>query len=333
MTDPAYDPVRDGWPICVSRSVRSPLVEASRIYLHQVERQLKGRPVASKANVPIWLPTVNKQSDDGMYRSNEDVEQITMFVVDSDNGVCIDILKMLGENEDYSLLRFGHTSHSSTASRIKARIIFPLLEPVPARRWQIFWDAATRWVETFGVTNDPSTKNPSRVWFAPAFDPAHEEDYDWWFKYGREAPAGARTCSGGRDYMKYPLLDPAWVIRAFPAPKVEAPRAKPQRFVAPARAGSPLERARASAERLLAYRVDALLSVPQGGGQSDYTYVTGRKIGQAFNMGLIYSPDQWIRQIVESAVSVGLSESRAKDSAERGFIKGQTEVWEELLNG
>lgn len=334
MPDDAYDPVRDGWPICVSRSVRSPVVEQSRIFLHQVERQLKGRPVKDKANIPIWLATVNKPRDDGrLHRQNEDVEQITMFVVDSDTGVDLDTLKRLGENSHYSLLRFGHTSHSSTTDKIKARIIFPLLEPVPARRWEIFWAAATRWVETFGVKNDTSTKNPARVWYAPAFEPGREDGYDWWFRYGREAPAGARTCSGGRDYMKYPLLDPAWVIRSFPAPPAPPPRAKAKPFVAPAQAGNPMDRARASAERLLAYRAAKLLSIPQGGGQSDYVYVTGRKIGQAFNMGLIFNPDQWIRQIVESAMAVGLSESRAKDSAERGYNVGQAEVWEELLDG
>jgi hypothetical protein len=334
VPDDAYDPVRDGWPICVGRSVRGTFVDQSRVFLNQVERQLRGRPVKDKSNVPIWLPTVNRRREDGLiHKSNEDVEQITMFVVDSDTGVDLNTLKRLGENDQYSLLRFGHTSHSSTADKIKARIIFPLLEPVPARRWEIFWASATRWVQTFGVENDKSTRNPARVWFAPAFEPGREDDYDWWFRYGREAPAGARTCSGGQALVKYPLLDPAWVIRTFPAPPAPPPKPKPQRFMAPAQAGNPVDRARASAERLLAHRVDALLSVPQGGGQSDYVYVTGRKIGQAYNMGLIFNPDQWIRQIVESAMAVGLSESRAVDSARRGFNKGQAELWEELLDG
>lgn len=328
-----WNPMKHGWPICVGATKDSPTVTQVSVTLWDLERMMMARQVKDKGQIPIWMPTRNFVRENGVtMRGDADIDLVTMFVVDSDGGASLDVLKRLGETAEYSVTRIGHTSHSSSAQKVKARVIFPLLEPVPARRWTSFWDAATRWVETFGVKNDPSTKNANRVWFRPAIRMGAADDYDWWLRYGKAPPSGSRTLDSPGCGVAIPLLDPAWIIRNFPpSPRPPAPAKPASRFRAPVQAEDPLSRMKASAERLLAYRVKQLAAMPQGAGQSNHAYATGFRIGAALSMGVNLDESLWVQRVIEAAMSVGLCEKRATGSVLNGIRNGTNKVWEDLI--
>lgn len=326
--DPPDDPHpgSGSWDICVVGSQYDQSVQPKRLYGWQVAAML-GRPMITsrKERVPLWMPVRVKPRDDGtLGKTNEDVESISMFVVDSDSGIELDVLRAFGTAEGYDLLRFGHTSYSHSATKTKARVVFPMVEPVPARRWLAVWEAGTRWAASCGVVNDKSTKNPSRLWYKPSAPSA--ADYHYWQTGGTKEPSGARLWNGQA------LLDPAWLIRTFPAPKVEKPRPRQRLALAPAALGRPEERERKIAVSWLNTKVTKLSAMAPGAGQSTFTYSCGRAVGQAVNGGYVYDASWWEQTFVETAVSVGLDEKRARDSFCRGLKKGQTEIWQDVID-
>lgn len=303
-------------------------VRPARLYGWQLQKMLtEATPTKDKTKAQAWMPIRVIPREDGSLRKNiEDVESISMMIFDSDTGVDLELLEFFGDSDDYRFLRFGHTSYSSTAKHPKARIIFPLVEPVEARRWPLVWGAATRWAKSCGIVNDPKTCNANRVWFAPAHDPDKKSDYYSWFGTGTKAPPGARLKDGRA------LLDPAWLIRTFPPPKIERAKPPPLYARAPAERGSTDDRAAKLAHSWLNAKLRKLGLMAPGSGQSTYTYACGRSVGQALNCGLIRESSSWEQLFVQSAMSVGLSESRARGSFANGFNKGQNEVWQEVLD-
>jgi hypothetical protein len=326
--DPPIDPFpgSGSWDVCVVGSCFDERVQPKRLYGWQVAKML-GEPIITsrKERVPLWLPVrVNQREDGTLGKTNEDVESISMFVVDSDSGIELDVLRALGATEDYDLLRFGHTSYSHSTSKTKGRVVFPMLEPVPARRWLAVWEAGTRWAASCGVVNDKATKNPSRLWYKPSAP--RTEDFHYWQTGGTKGPTGARLWNGQA------LLDPAWLIRTFPPPKVEKPRPRERLTQAYAALGRPEDRERAIASSWLNAKLTKLSVMAPGAGQSTYTYSCGRSVGQAVNGGYIYDSTRWEQLFVQAAISVGLSEKRARSSFCNGFNTGQTEVWQDVID-
>lgn len=325
--DPPVDPFpgSGSWDVCVVGSKFDKQVEAKRLYGWQVARMLAIPQITlRKDQVPLWMPIRVKPREDGtLGKRTEDVESISMFVVDSDSGIKLDVLMALGRTEDYDLLRFGHTSYSHTAAKTKGRVVFPLTEPVPVSRWEAVWEAGTRWAAACGVVNDPATKNPSRLWYNPSAPRA--EDFFYWRDGGTKEPSGARLWNGQA------LLDPAWLIRTYPKPAAKARRnAYPAR--APGGGASSEVRGAALARSWLNARLARLGQIPPGGGQSMYVYGFARKVAQAVTSGVVSDPDWWLEQCVWTAASVGLDEKRARGDISNGYKKGQAEVWQELID-
>jgi hypothetical protein len=303
-------------------------VRPARLYGWQLQKMLtEATPRRGKTRSQAWMPVrVRRRGDGSLGKELEDVESVSMMIFDSDTGVDLELLEFFGDASDYRLLRFGHTSYSSTVKHPKARIIFPLVEPVEARRWPLVWGAATRWAKSCGIINDPKTCNANRVWFAPTYDPDRKSDYYSWFGTGTKAPPSARIKDGRA------LLDPAWLIRMFPPPKPEKPKPSTLYARAPAERGSTADRAAKLAHTWLNSKLSKLRLMAPGDGQSTYTYSCGRSVGQALNCGLIHETSSWERLFVQAAMSVGLSENRARGSFANGLNKGQNEVWQEVLD-
>jgi hypothetical protein len=335
MTDPweaaGHDPPLDpfpgtgSWDICVVDSKFDKQVEAKRLYGWQVAKMLASPIITSrKERVPLWLPVrVNPREDGTLGKTDEDVESISMLVVDSDSGIELDVLRALGTAEGYDLLRFGHTSYSHSAAKTKGRVVFPLIEPVPARRWLAVWGAATRWAASCGVINDTTTKNPARLWYKPSAPRA--EDFHYWQTGGESAPNGARVWSDGRA-----LLDPAWLIRTFPEPKKEAVY-RPQPARPPSSEASIKARQQARGLSWLDASLRRMGQTPEG-HQSDYAFACGCEVANAECSGVIADAGWWIESFVQAAISVGLSEKRARGSVLNGYRKRQGQPWQRLID-
>lgn len=316
------------WDVCLVDNIFGTAVRPARLYGWQLQQMLtEATPRRGKTRSQAWMPVRVRQREDGsLGKTLEDVESVSMMIFDSDTGVDLELLEFFGDADNYRLLRFGHTSYSSTIKHPKARIIFPLVEPVEARRWPLVWGAATRWAKSCGIINDPQTCNANRVWFAPTYDPDRKSDYHSWFGFGTKAPPGART----KD--RCALLDPAWLIRMFPPPKPEKPKPPTLYARAPAERGSVGDRAAKLAHSWLNTRLSKLSSMAPGAGQSTYTYSCGRAVGSAFHSRLIPETDSWEQRFVQAAMSVGLPEKRARGSFANGLNKGQNEVWQEVFD-
>jgi hypothetical protein len=104
-----------------------------------------------------------------------------------------------------------HTSPSHRPEAPRARLVLPLVEPVPLDRWPEVWAAAERWAAAaLGLTVDPACKDAGRGWFLPRVWAREPERLDWfaagWAAEGRTlawrwliaehgSPADARTAA------------------------------------------------------------------------------------------------------------------------------------------
>ena len=91
-------------------------------------------------------------------RRASNAQLLSMVVLDVDDGTCVDELIEPGT------FCLAHTSWSHTPDAPKWRVVYPLAEPVPAQDWPQTWrGVAARWPSV-----DPSTKDPSRMYYVPA---------------------------------------------------------------------------------------------------------------------------------------------------------------------
>jgi hypothetical protein len=329
--DPPVDP-RPGtgsWDLSIISSKYAKGVVPKRLYGWQLEAFLNEPEFSSsKERLTMWTPARFKVGEDGeMRRRAEDVESVSMFVVDSDNGASLDVLKRLGHvdgADGYSLLRFGHTTYSHSAAKTKARVVFPLCAPVPAERWPDVWAAAERWVGSFGVKNDPSTKNPNRIWFKASCE--QPELFESWVFGSDQAPKGARTAYGAA------LLDPAWLIRKWMPPKTPPKRIIPPSVVPAWRPhGSPHERQARLAISWLNKRIESLASKPQG-ERSNYCFSLGICVAQSVTSGWVFNPSHWEEQVVQAAMAAGLTEEQARAQFHSGMKRGEGQQWQEVID-
>lgn len=336
---PADDP-RPGsgvWDVCAGW-VHSRWMVPRRLYGWQlVERLTKPLIVEDKTAAPVWIPGRLRPDEDGrLRRCKANVERLSMLILDCDDGTPIDVLESMGDGPAdgiggaYSLLRIGHTSFSHTEAKPKARIVFPLAVPVEAERWDVVWLAAQRWAASRGVVIDRATKDPSRLWFSAAASPDRVHLFRSWVRGTSAAPRGCEQPAEGVPA----LLDPAWLIRSFPAPPVE----HVNRPVALARFGAddmPVhERRTRRVHRMLEHRVQRLTSIPPGGGQAMSCFGNGRFVGQADAAGLISSAEAWLSAIEQAGVAAGLPSARARSNVRRGYTVGLNEpLSDEVIDG
>jgi len=327
---PAEDP-RPGtgvWDVCAGW-VHSRWMVPRRLYGWQlVERLTKPLIVPEKTAAPVWIPGRLRPDDEGrLRRCKAGIEALSMLILDCDDGTPIERLRAMGDGAvgavggAYSFLRIGHTSFSHTPGKPKARIVFPLLAPVAGDRWLTVWGAAERWAASCGVKIDPATKDPSRLWFSAASHPDRVHEFESWVSGGTAVADGCEHY--GEDQPA--LLDPAWLIRSFPAPPLE----HVNRPVALARFGADEmpthERLERRIHRMLEHRVAHLTQIPPGGGQAMSCFGNGRFVGQATAAGYVRDPDGWLRAIEQAGMAAGLPRHRAESNVRRGYAVGATE--------
>lgn len=336
---PAEDP-RPGtgvWDVCAGW-VHSRWMVPRRLYGWQlVDRLTKPLIVPEKTAAPVWIPGRLRVNEEGkIQRCKANVEALSMLILDCDDGTPIERLRAMGDGSaggvggTYSFLRIGHTSFSHSPAKPKARIVFPLLTPVSADRWDVVWAAAQRWADSCGVVIDRATKDPSRLWFSAAAHPDRVHEFESWVAGGTAVADGCIHVGEDQPAM----LDPAWLIRSFPAPPVE----RVNRPVPLARFGAddmPVHERRAQRiHRMLEHRVQRLVAIPPGGGQAMSCFGNGRLVGQAEAAGYVGSAEAWLAAIEQAGVAAGLPSARARSNVRRGYTMGLTEALsDEVFDG
>lgn len=105
----------------------------------------------------------------GGTRRNSDVEALSMLVTDSDNGVSLDDLGVRFTGLQAAI----YTTHSHSPAKTKARVVAPLLRPVPVKDWRAFLEGAKA---HFGIDIfDPATKDAARLYYFPSCPPEMAE--------------------------------------------------------------------------------------------------------------------------------------------------------------
>ena len=109
---------------------------------------------------PAIIPALFKK---GSTRATKNVETMTALVLDVDDGT--PYADLLPRVQPFAHLY--HTSHSHSPEHPKYRVIIFLADPIPVAEWPEFWQRAFAY---FGHM-DPATKDPARLYFAPAHPP------------------------------------------------------------------------------------------------------------------------------------------------------------------
>lgn len=108
------------------------------------------------------------------YRLDQNVESVSMLVLDFDQGG-IDDTALLTLS---SLDAFAYTTHSHAPPlALKYRVVVALDRPVLAAEWRRFWERARTLFPT--VTADPSCCNESRLYFLPSVPPERASDAEF----------------------------------------------------------------------------------------------------------------------------------------------------------
>lgn len=137
----------------------------------------------------------------GATRRKENVREVSCLVLDIDDGTSLD--KVWAAFPEYAKLLYTTWSHRAAAP--KSRLLLPLRQPVPGTHWYQSWIWANTRAAMYGIRQDPSCKDSSRLYFLPAVPGPIEYN-----------EAECRT-----DLTKPPLFipwgslpDPAVVVRA-----------------------------------------------------------------------------------------------------------------------
>lgn len=96
-------------------------------------------------------------------RGNNNVIGINAFVADLDGEALNDTLKKLDGYEFITYTTYSHTEQSQ-----HWHIVIPLSEQVASHEWLSVWEQMH---EFLGITGDPQTCDPARIYFAPQHAP------------------------------------------------------------------------------------------------------------------------------------------------------------------
>ena len=261
-------------------------VQRLRTNLPDFERLLvEPRTATDKRRAPCWSPARYRASEPGIApRRLDAVEALTCLVLDVDDGTP---LRRLVEFAQTSGCRWwAHTSWSHREDHPKARLIWPLEEPVPVAEWGAAWGAAQRWAAANGITVDGQCKDPSRAYLLPATPP------------GGEAPLVVRSS----PYL--PRLNLRDTLARYPAP---APPPAPFRVLNPYTAPKTDGPQPPAAHGAYLARVEGKLALAAPGGRNRAAMDAGWALGARELAGL--SPadaDTWFSRLVAAATATGL---------------------------
>ncbi|WP_344762131.1 DNA primase family protein [Actimicrobium antarcticum] len=202
---------------------------------HDVREDKEGRCISFHQLMP------------GATRANANVELVSAYVIDSDDGAGLDEIKKPLTGLEYVI----YSTHSHTPDKPKYRVVFPLSAPVGHADWDYFRGAAD--AELAGGHNDGSTKDASRLYYTPSCPESRAEHA--YFEHVRgEAIDSAAMIAKGR----------AQSARSLPG----LPQIKPRKYAASVARNADvlgvsgpvdLERARS-----------ALMAIPSDGGRYEW---------------------------------------------------------------
>jgi len=266
-------------------------VERLRTNLPDFERLLhEPRTATDKRRAPCWSPARYRASEPGIApRRLDAVEALTCLVLDVDDGTP---LRRLIEFAQSSGARWwAHTSWSHREDHPKARLIWPLEEPIAVAQWSAAWSAAQRWAAANGITVDPQCKDSSRAYLLPATPP------------GGEAPLVVRSS----PYL--PRLNLADLQRRHPPPP---PQPAPFRALNPYTAPKADGPQPPAAHGAYLARVEGKLALSAPGGRNRAAMDAGWALGGRELAGLSTTDaDTWFSRLVAAATATGLPSHEA----------------------
>lgn len=255
-----------------------------------------------KTRLTAWSPVQLRPGADGQTRrANAHVEAVSCLVYDFDKGESAERVDALA----YGWTAIAHTSWSHAPSYPKLRLILPLAEPCPAARWPDVWGAAARWAASHGLTVDPSTKDPSRLFFLPATPPEPERRRQFY----------ASSQEGA-------LLTWRHVLTTWPAP-VEARRFQPVKPVlSRGLPGQDLTSIRSQqAARIIAHRCRELSSTSEG-GRNQRLFRIAAAAAQLHAAGALDLPSA-VDDITQAARAAGLGDREISTTIASGITRGK----------
>lgn len=114
----------------------------------------------SKDRLPLW----SAATFEGERRSKRAARLVHALVLDVDGGASVEDVASRWAGWEALI----HTSWSHSEACPKFRVVLPLLRPVEASMWA----SVFRWAQMrSGGVVDEATKDPSRIWYAPAQGP------------------------------------------------------------------------------------------------------------------------------------------------------------------
>lgn len=276
-----------------------------------VEELTRVRWAEAKIDAPGWLPV--EMLEGSTYRRRDNIARVWALVCDIDDQARgFDAL--VGSVRGLGVAAIVHTTWSHTPEHPKARVVFPLLEAVPAADWLEVWKAGAEWARTWGAEVDKACKDPSRLYFLPAVDRA-----DWWTR---------------KEWFDFEVLEDLpclcwrWLV-ANHAPK------PPERIVPRLQrtnAGLRLDqldrqqrRRRKFAQAVLDRRCELVRQASPGKGQigrNGYSYTGARAAGQLIAAGVLEEQDA-TAALLDAAIAAGLDQGEAARAIRNGIHKGK----------
>jgi len=288
-----------------------------------------GDPEGAKLHLPAWVPADFEDLSDGdrqasehgagpgglsmpwSYRKAKHVKAVTCMVLDLDEG--FDRAKADALCRQW--VHFGHTSWRHTPDAPKARLVFPLSQPVPVAEWGEVWAAGARWAAHHGLTTDPACKDPCRAYFLPVRPPGREAFFEAWCGSGQEG-----------------CLEASWLLKHYPAPApspaaLRPPVALPVRPWCPAASASPEDVAERRARAYLEKVIEGLSTTGKG-GRNKAAFIAGSRLGARSSVLPPGDVDHYHHAIVAAAVASGLSDTEARTAVANGIEAGLTQPLE-----
>ena len=158
--------------IVTYRSKTDTIPEAEELSWADLSRRLTKHTCRAGKDGDGWSPVSYRA---GLTRLNENVIAVSCLVLDIDNGTPPASLRSRWVTPGgQPLAHCLHSSHSSTSSHPKYRLIFPLSAPIPAAEWPAVWEklawALAGGKKTIGGNAD-TCGDVSRFYYLPACPP------------------------------------------------------------------------------------------------------------------------------------------------------------------
>ena len=159
------------FPFVTFRDARDNTPHPQCLSWNHLRGQLTRHTSRAAKNGPAWSPT---QYPPGLPRAKENVQSVSCFVADVDDGTPANALWDRWQTPDGRPLAWClHSSHSSTFEHPKWRAVFPLAAPVKAADWPATYRKLT--LALFGDHADPACKDASRLYYLPSCPPDRQD--------------------------------------------------------------------------------------------------------------------------------------------------------------